>query len=311
MKKAILLSTLTTILTLSLAGCGSTGGLEDSVGVQNSTAPTGPIAPVIAESLVPTECPENGPADDLAISMGNEAICDLGPVQFSLSLPETWDYEIRNLTFAGTTTTDAIIFWNIAYPEDTFTLIYAPVPGICGTGVTSEEITLPDSNLNGWKNTEIYQTEQKYWIYITLSNPDVPLQGNTLQLEATIPLTDWYTLETDFNRILETIQLQYTSFEAPVTQDILILPEETQSTSPDILPLPEETQFAPQDKLPLLEERQSNCIELDTDFGASVTQDILILPEQTQPATQEKLPLLEQRQSNCIELDADFRAPAS
>lgn len=39
MKKAILLSTLTTILTLSLAGCGSTGGLEDSVGVQNSTAP--------------------------------------------------------------------------------------------------------------------------------------------------------------------------------------------------------------------------------------------------------------------------------
>lgn len=126
----------------------------------NSTAPTGPIAPVIAESLVPTECPENGPADDLAISMGNEAICDLGPVQFSLSLPETWDYEIRNLTFAGTTTTDAIIFWNIAYPEDTFTLIYAPVPGICGTGVTSEEITLPDSNLNGWKNTEIYQTEQ-------------------------------------------------------------------------------------------------------------------------------------------------------
>lgn len=151
MKKAILLSTLTTILTLSLAGCGSTGGLEDSVGVQNSTAPTGPIAPVIAESLVPTECPESGPADDLAISMGNEAICDLGPVQFSLSLPETWDYEIRNLTFAGTTTTDAIIFWNIAYPEDTFTLVYAPVPGICGTGVTSEEITLPDSNLNGWK----------------------------------------------------------------------------------------------------------------------------------------------------------------
>ena len=175
----------------------------------------------------------------------------------------------------------------------------------------AREITLPDSNLNGWKNTEIYQTEQKYWIYITLSNPDVPLQGNTLQLEATIPLTDWYTLETDFNRILETIQLQYTSFEAPVTQNILILPEETQSTTPDILPLPEETQFAPQDKLPLLEERQSNCIELDTDFGAPVTQDILILPEQTQPATQEKLPLLEQRQSNCIELDADFRAPAS
>lgn len=254
MKKAILLSTPTTILTLSLAGCGSTGGLEDSVGVQNSTAPTGPIAPVIAESLVPTECPENGPADDLAISMGNEAICDLGPVQFSLSLPETWDYEIRNLTFAGTTTTDAIIFWNIAYPEDTFTLIYAPVPGICGTGVTSEEITLPDSNLNGWKNTEIYQTEQKYWIYITLSNPDVPLQGNTLQLEATIPLTDWYTLETDFNRILETIQLQYTSFEAPVTQDIPILPEQTQP--------------ATQEKLPLLEQRQSNCIELDADFRA-------------------------------------------
>lgn len=261
MKKTILLS-LAAMLALSVTGCGA------SEGSQSATAPTGPIDPVIAESLAPTECPETGPADDLAISIGNEAVCDLGSVQFSLSLPETWDYEIRNLTFAGTTTTDAIIFWNIAYPEDTFTLVYAPVPGICGTGVTSEEITLPDSNLNGWKNTEIYQTEQKYWIYITLSNPDVPLQGNTLQLEATIPLTDWYTLETDFNRILETIQLQYTSFEAPVTQDILILPEETQSTTPDTLPLPEETQFTPQGKLPLLEERQSNCIELDADFSA-------------------------------------------
>lgn len=59
MKKAILLSTLTTILTLSLAGCGSTGGLEDSVGVQ-IPRPHRPIAPVIAESLVPTECPETG-----------------------------------------------------------------------------------------------------------------------------------------------------------------------------------------------------------------------------------------------------------
>ena len=118
----------------------------------------------------------------------------------------------------------AIVFWNIAYPDDTFTLVYAPVPGICGTGVTSKEITLPDSNLSGWKYTEIYQTEQKYWIYITLSNPDIPLQGNTLQLKATLPLTAWDALEADFNRILETVRLQYTSYETPVMQDILILP---------------------------------------------------------------------------------------
>ena len=91
MKKAILLSTLTTILTLSLAGCGSTGGLEDSVGVQNTTAPTGPIAPVIAQSLVPTECPESGPADDLAISMGKAANCDQGPKQITQSHPDTRD----------------------------------------------------------------------------------------------------------------------------------------------------------------------------------------------------------------------------
>lgn len=249
MKNTILLSTLATLLTLSLVGCGSTGGPEDS------NAPAGPIDPVIAESLAPTECPETGPADDLAISIGNEAVCDLGSVQFSLSLPETWNYEIRYLTFEGTATTDAIVFWNIAYPDDTFTLAYAPVPRICGTGVTSEEITLPYGHLSGWKNTEIDQTEQKYWIYITLSDPDVPLQGNTLQLEATIPLSDWYTLESDFNRILETIQLQYTSFETPVTQDILILPEETQSTTHNVLPLPEETQPATQDKLPLLEKK--------------------------------------------------------
>lgn len=275
MKKTILLS-LAVLLTLSTTGCGA------SREAQASTAPTGPVAPVVAESLVPTECPESGPADDLAISMGNEALCNLGSVQFSLSLPETWNYEIRPLTFVGATTTDAIVFWNISYPDDTFTLVYAPMPGICGTGVTSEEITLPDSNLNGWKNTEVCQTEQKYWIYITLSNPDVPLQGNTLQLEATIPLTDWYTLETDFNRILETIWLQYTDFETPVKQDIMILPEETQP--------------ATQGNQPILEESQPNCIQLDTDFGASSSQDTLILPEETQSAPQDKLPLLEKKQ---------------
>lgn len=216
MKKIILLLSLSAFFTLSLTSCGSTDGSEDTIG--------GPIDPVIAESLAPTECPESGPADDLAIAIGKEAVCDLDSVQFSLSLPETWDYEIRYITFENVTTTQEIVFWNIAYPDDTFTLVYAPMPGICGTGVTSKEITLPDSNLSGWKYTEIYQTEQKYWIYITLSNPDIPLQGNTLQLKATLPLTAWDALEADFNRILETVRLQYTSYETPVMQDILILP---------------------------------------------------------------------------------------
>ncbi len=211
MKKIILLLSLSSFFALSLTSCGS----GDTIG--------GPIDPVIAESLSPTECPESGPADDLAIAIGKEAVCDLDSVQFSLSLPETWDYEIRYITFENVTTTQAIVFWNIAYPDDTFTLVYAPVPGICGTGVTSKEITLPDSNLSGWKYTEIYQTEQKYWIYITLSNPDIPLQGNTLQLKATLPLTAWDALEADFNHILETVRLQYTSYETPVMQDILIL----------------------------------------------------------------------------------------
>ena len=211
MKKIILLLSLSAFFALSLTSCGS----GDTIG--------GPIDPVIAESLSPTECPESGPADDLAIAIGKEAVCDLDSVQFSLSLPETWDYEIRYITFENVTTTQAIVFWNIAYPDATFTLVYAPVPGICGTGVTSKEITLPDSNLSGWKYTEIYQTEQKYWIYITLSNPDIPLQGNTLQLKSTLSLTAWDALKADFNRILETVRLQYTSYETPVMQDILIL----------------------------------------------------------------------------------------
>ncbi len=211
MKKIILLLSLSAFFALSLTSCGS----GDTIG--------GPIDPVIAESLSPTECPESGPSDDLAIAIGKEAVCDLDSVQFSLSLPETWDYEIRYITFENVTTTQAIVFWNIAYPDDTFTLVYAPVPGICGTSVTSKEITLPDSNLSGWKYTEIYQTEQKYWIYITLSNPDIPLQGNTLQLKSTLSLTAWDALKADFNRILETVRLQYTSYETPVMQDILIL----------------------------------------------------------------------------------------
>ena len=242
MKKNILLSTLATVLGLSLAGCGSTGSPEDSIGA------TGPVAPVIAESLAPTECPETEvePTRDSAVFPSQEAVCDLGSVQFSLSLSENWDYEIRYLTFEGVITTYAIVFWDIDYPEDTFTLVYAPMSGICGTGVTIEEITLPYSNLSGWKYTEILQNGEKYWINITLSNPDVPLQGNTLQLQATLPLEDWDILAPDFDRIVETIQLEHTGSEEPATHDILILPEETPSATQSKLPLSEETPSATQ-----------------------------------------------------------------
>lgn len=211
MKKTILLS-LATMLALSVTGCGA------SEGSQSATVPTGPIEPVIAESLAPTECPETGPADDLAISTGNEAVCDLGSVQFSLSLPETWDYEIRGVTVYETVT-DAIVFWNIAYPEDTFTLAYAPMLGICGTGVTSEEITLPYGNLSGWKYTETLETDEKYWLFLTLSDPDVPIQGNMLQLDATLPLADWEALESDFDTILNTIRLQYPQSKLPLLEE--------------------------------------------------------------------------------------------
>lgn len=211
MKKTILLS-LAAMLALSVTGCGA------SEGSQSATAPTGPIDPVIAESLAPTECPETDPADDLAISIGNEAVCDLGSVQFSLSLPETWDYEIRSVTVYETVT-DAIVFWNIAYPEDTFTLAYAPMLGICGTGVTSEEITLPYGNLSGWKYTETLKTDEKYWLFLTLSDPDVPIQGNMLQLDATVPLADWEALESDFDTILNTIRLQYPQSKLPLLEE--------------------------------------------------------------------------------------------
>ena len=53
MKKNILLLSLCTLLVLSFTGCGASG---DS---QNPTEAAGPIAPVIAESLAPTECPES------------------------------------------------------------------------------------------------------------------------------------------------------------------------------------------------------------------------------------------------------------
>ncbi len=211
MKKTILLS-LAAMLALSVTGCGA------SEGSQSATAPTGPIDPVIAESLAPTECPETGPADDLAISIGNEAVCDLGSVQFSLFLPETWDYEIRSVTVYETVT-DAIVFWNIAYPEDTFSLAYAPMLGICGTGVTSEEITLPYGNLSGWKYTETLKTDEKYWLFLTLSDPDVPIQGNMLQLDATVPLADWEALESDFDTILNTIRLQYPQSKLPLLEE--------------------------------------------------------------------------------------------
>ena len=230
MKKSILLLSLTTVLALSFTGCGF------SAGSPTPAVPAGPIAPVIAENLAPTECPETETTDDPAVSIDREAVCDLGSVQFSLSLPKNWNYEIRSIA-KGENITDAIVFRDTAYPNDTFTLTYAPMPGLCGTGVTIEEITLPAGNLSGRKYTETLQTEGNYWFFLTLSDPSVPVQGNTLQLEATIPLEDWESLEADFNSILDTIRLHYTE------------PTHTESAYTDSTPA------SLQQKQPLLQEK--------------------------------------------------------
>ena len=123
----------------------------------------------------------------------------------SIDLPEDWEYQIlseEDLEKQDTLYSCAIRFWQKDYPEDIFVLGYQPSFGMCGTGVTIDELKL-ENGITGWRYTE--ELDSSLWLTITLNNPENDVSGGAYLITASPSLEDWKVLEPAFEEILQTV----------------------------------------------------------------------------------------------------------
>lgn len=123
----------------------------------------------------------------------------------SIGLPTDWEYQIlseEDLEKEDNLYSCATRFWQKDYPEDIFVLGYQPSFGMCGTGVTIEELKL-ENGISGWRYTE--ELDSALWLTITLNHPENDVSGGTYLITASPSLEDWKVLEPAFEEILQTV----------------------------------------------------------------------------------------------------------
>lgn len=123
----------------------------------------------------------------------------------SIGLPTDWEYQIlleEDLEKEDNLYSCAIRFWQKDYPEDIFVLGYQPSFGMCGTGVTIDELKL-ENGITGWRYTE--ELDSSLWLTITLNNPENDVSGGTYLITASPSLEVWKVLEPAFEEILQTV----------------------------------------------------------------------------------------------------------
>ena len=123
----------------------------------------------------------------------------------SIGLPEDWEYRIlseEDLEKEDNLYSCAIRFWQKDYPEDIFVLGYQAPFGMCGTGVTIDELKL-ENGITGWRYTE--ELDSTLWLTITLNHPENDVSGGTYLITASPSLEDWKVLAPAFEEILQTV----------------------------------------------------------------------------------------------------------
>ena len=146
-----------------------------------------------------------------------------GYVDMALDLPEGWSWE--QVSDPGSDKTEGIRFYKTDDPTVSYTLLcWTGGYGICGTGVTSEEITLANG-MKVWQNTE-EDTQQGIMVMADISFEDVP--GSYVAAPSDTMTTEvWNANRDELLSILGTAQIGRKS----VTQQAAIDAAKAQYTS--------------------------------------------------------------------------------
>lgn len=125
-------------------------------------------------------------------------------VYMALDIPAGWDYEIHTREETEQEdgqTTCSIDFWPQEEPELVFELAYWPWFGMCGTGVTIEELTLPNG-LTAWKYTE--ESDGVVWLTVVM---EYPQSEGAYVISASPEKVMWERYEAAFLDILESVEV--------------------------------------------------------------------------------------------------------
>lgn len=178
--------------------------------------------PEITEVVQQQEADTTEDADN-----GQSVVYESENWHLSLQLPDNWDYQIQSeeaLEKEDGRYTCAIHFWPKGYPEEIFVLGYQTEFGMCGTGVTIEDIAL-DNGITGYRYIE--EIENTLWLTITLTPPEWDVQGGTFLVDGSPSVEDWKILQPEFEKILQTIWVgkpekkQDDTIKVPLKEEIL------------------------------------------------------------------------------------------
>lgn len=147
----------------------------------------------------PEEAPEQpAPEEPVRAEYGYE------DVYMALGIPVGWDYVIHTREETEPEdglTTCSIDFWPQEEPELVFELAYWSWFGMCGTGVTIEELTL-ESGLTAWKYTE--ESDGVVWLTVVL---ECPGSEGAYVISASPEKALWERYEPAFLDILESVEI--------------------------------------------------------------------------------------------------------
>lgn len=217
MKKSKILGMHALILAglLGLTGCGA--GTQEDLREAPRTTDTGKSEVTQerqetsgdgAENERENDSPDDGRSaseDPGTSSNGKTAVYSQDGLYMSVDIPDGWDCRIKTkeeLEKEDGLTLCEIDFWPESYPDTVFELSYETSFGICGTGVTIEEFTLPN-RLDGYRYTE--EIEDTLWLTITLRNPDTDISGGTYLILASPTLSVWESIQPEFEEILQSV----------------------------------------------------------------------------------------------------------
>ncbi len=119
-------------------------------------------------------------------------------VSMSLALPADWDFELRPYDAAADNPKAAIDFWPSADPALRFRFGWWNGFGMCGTGVTIEELTLSDGR-TAWQYTETHDGT----VWLTVAFADTAGEGRYV-IDASPTEAQWAQYADAFYSILET-----------------------------------------------------------------------------------------------------------
>ena len=135
--------------------------------------------------------------------------CSHDGVELAIEIPDGWSHRICSAEECDELDgmmKFGITFWPNNAPEIELSYGHYDFIGVCGTGVTIEEIML-DSGMKAWKYTEAYNQEHKMWMSVILEAEGWTPKDGSCMVECFVDLDQWSLYEDTIMKIAKSVEV--------------------------------------------------------------------------------------------------------